>query len=181
MKAWRYSKKNGCLNLVVPKEKQLKSYTVPIAVVAVQSLSQVGLCDLMACSTQCPPVLHHLPEFAQVHVSDAVQLHSPQFISNLSRFFVLTIVSVQRKVRKWGHETHCRFDPWVRKMPWRRKWQPTPVFLPGKFHRQKSLVGYSTGLQRVGHDWATEHKLMYNFEKNDTYNSPLKFIVTCII
>ena len=34
-------------------------------------------------------------------------------------------------------------DPWVRKIPWRRKWQPTPVFLPGKFHGQRSLVGYS--------------------------------------
>ena len=31
----------------------------------------------------------------------------------------------------------------VRKMPWRRKWQPTPVFLPGKFRGQRSLVGYS--------------------------------------
>ena len=37
----------------------------------------------------------------------------------------------------------CRFDPWVRKIPWRRKWQSTPVFLPGKFHRQRSLAGYS--------------------------------------
>ena len=36
----------------------------------------------------------------------------------------------------------CRFNPWVRKIPWRRKWQPTPVFLPGKFHRQRSLAGY---------------------------------------
>ena len=35
------------------------------------------------------------------------------------------------------------FDPRVGKVPWRRKWQPTPVFLPGKFHGQKSLVGYS--------------------------------------
>ena len=35
------------------------------------------------------------------------------------------------------------FDPWVGKIPWRRKWQPTPVFLPGKFHGQRSLVGYS--------------------------------------
>ena len=34
-----------------------------------------------------------------------------------------------------------RFDPWVRKIPWRRKWQPTPVFLPGKSHGQRSLVG----------------------------------------
>ena len=36
-----------------------------------------------------------------------------------------------------------RFDPSVRKIPWRRKWQPTPVFLPGEFHEQRSLVGYS--------------------------------------
>ena len=35
------------------------------------------------------------------------------------------------------------FDPWVGKIPWRRKWQPTPVFLPGKSHGQRSLVGYS--------------------------------------
>ena len=40
----------------------------------------------------------------------------------------------------------CRrpgFDPWVRKIPWRRKWQLTPVFFPGKFHGQRSLAGYS--------------------------------------
>ena len=36
-----------------------------------------------------------------------------------------------------------RFDPWVGKIPWRRKWLPNPVFLPGKFHRQRSLAGYS--------------------------------------
>ena len=36
-----------------------------------------------------------------------------------------------------------RFDPWVGKIPWRRKWQLTPVVLPEEFHRQKSLVGYS--------------------------------------
>ena len=37
----------------------------------------------------------------------------------------------------------CMFDPWVWKIPWRRKWQPTPVFLPGESHGQRSLVGYS--------------------------------------
>ena len=40
----------------------------------------------------------------------------------------------------------CRrpgFDPWVGKIPWRRKWQSTPVLLPGKSHGQRSLVGYS--------------------------------------
>jgi len=34
------------------------------------------------------------------------------------------------------------FNPWVGKIPWRRKWQPTPVFLPGKFHGERSLAGY---------------------------------------
>ena len=40
----------------------------------------------------------------------------------------------------------CRrpgFDPWVGKIPWRRKWQPTPGLLPGKSHGLRSLVGYS--------------------------------------
>ena len=37
----------------------------------------------------------------------------------------------------------CGFDPWVGKSPWRRKWQPTPVFLPGESHGQRNLVGYS--------------------------------------
>ena len=35
------------------------------------------------------------------------------------------------------------FNPWVRKIPWGRKWQPTPVFLPGKFNGQRRLAGYS--------------------------------------
>ena len=37
----------------------------------------------------------------------------------------------------------CGFDPWVGKIPWRRAWQPTPVFLPAEFHGQRSLAGYS--------------------------------------
>ena len=41
------------------------------------------------------------------------------------------------------HCRRCWFDPWVGKIPWRRKWQPTPVFLPGKLHGQRSLAGYS--------------------------------------
>ena len=45
----------------------------------------------------------------------------------------------------WQCRRHKRrgLDPWVRKILWRRKWQPIPVLLPGKSHGQKSLVGYS--------------------------------------
>ena len=51
---------------------------------------------------------------------------------------------------KWcsGKESTCqckrhRLNPWVKKIPWRRKWQPTLVFLLGKSHGQRSLEGYS--------------------------------------
>ena len=37
----------------------------------------------------------------------------------------------------------CRFDPWVERIPWRWKWQPTPVFLPGESDGPRSLAGYS--------------------------------------
>ena len=54
----------------------------------------------------------------------------------------------------------CRrhgFDPWVRKIPWRRKWQPIPAFLPRKSYEQGCLVGCSLwGHKRVGHDLVTE-------------------------
>ena len=53
-------------------------------------------------------------------------------------------------------KTH-RFNPLVGKISWRRKRQPTPVFLSGKFHGQGNLVGYSPWSCRVGQDWVTEH------------------------
>ena len=50
-----------------------------------------------------------------------------------------------------------RFDPQVGKIPWRRKWQPIPLFLPGKCLGQRSLVGYNLwGQKRVRHDWASK-------------------------
>ena len=50
------------------------------------------------------------------------------------------------------------FDPWVGKIPWRRAWQPTPVFLPGESPWTEEPGGLqSMRLQRDGHDWATKH------------------------
>ena len=49
-------------------------------------------------------------------------------------------------------------NPWVGKIPWRRKWQPTPIFLPRKSHGQRSLTGYSPwdcqGSDMAGHSTA---------------------------
>ena len=47
------------------------------------------------------------------------------------------------------HKRH-RFNPWVRKIPWRSAWQAILVFWPGEFHGQKSLAGYSTRGHKEG-------------------------------
>ena len=55
----------------------------------------------------------------------------------------------------WGH----RFNPWVRKILWRKKCQPTPVCLPGKSHWKWSLAGYSLwGCKRIRHDLVTKRQ-----------------------
>ena len=55
--------------------------------------------------------------------------------------------------------TRPGFNPWVGEIPGRRKWQPTPVFLPGESHGQRSLAGYSPwGHKELDVIWVTEHR-----------------------
>ena len=49
---------------------------------------------------------------------------------------------VAQTVKRLPTMQETRFSPWVGKIPWRREWQPTPVFLPGEFHGWRSLAGY---------------------------------------
>ena len=58
----------------------------------------------------------------------------------------------------------CRFDPWIRKIPWRRAWQPTPVFLPGKYDGQRRLVGCSPWGHRESDttEWLSIHVNDFN-------------------
>ena len=61
--------------------------------------------------------------------------------------FLLSLIGASQVTKWWRIHPQCRrpgFDPWVRKILWRRKWQPTPVFLPGKSHGQRSLADYSS-------------------------------------
>ena len=84
-------------------------------------------CDPMDHSMPGFPVLHYLPEFAQTHVHWG-------FLGNLA---AMRENWVRLQFERPG------FNPWAGKIPWRRAWQPTPVFMPGKSHGQKNLVGYS--------------------------------------
>ena len=53
------------------------------------------------------------------------------------------VVLIVKKLPANAGDIRHGFSPWVGKFPWRRAWQPTPVFLPGKSHGQRSLVSYS--------------------------------------
>ena len=64
------------------------------------------------------------------------------------------------------------FDPWVGKIPWRKKWQSTPVFLPGKSLRQRSLAVYSswgcksqTQLRRLNHHHKPDKELAEGYPR----------------
>ena len=80
-----------------------------------------------------------------------------------ARAAVLVVVPDMRgfPVAQWSRpclqETWVQFETWVKKIPWRRKWQPTPVLLPGKSRGERSLAGYSPwGRKRVRQDLATK-------------------------
>ena len=64
-----------------------------------------------------------------------------------------------------------RLSLWVRKIPWIREWQPIPVFLPGEFHGQRSLVGYSL---RGHKESDTTELLSHTFRVNIHANSTLQ-------
>ena len=69
-------------------------------------------------------------------------------------------------LRQWRICLQCRrprFDPWVGKIPWRREWQLTPVFLPGEFHGQRSLAGYSPWGRRESDttEWLSTHVIFF--------------------
>ena len=76
----------------------------------------------------------------------------------------------------WGQCRRPGFDPWVWKILWRRKWQLTPVLLPGKFHGQRSLVGYSPWCPKESD--TTEQ--LHNFTPSHTVSASLFSIpVSC--
>ena len=75
------------------------------------------------------------PEFSQAFF---VLLYNSYFGANCPGDASGKESACQRRRHK-----RCGFDPWIKQIPWRRKWQPTPVFLAGESHGQRILVGYS--------------------------------------
>ena len=87
----------------------------------------------------------------------------------LSRKYLIVLrweKSYWQKVKSVSHK-RCGSSPWVGKIPWRRAWQPTLVFLPEESHGQRRLAGYSTESQRVRHNWSNvAHTHMRNIKSS---------------
>ena len=84
-----------------------------------------------------------------------------RFFTTSATWVLVLISTVQRK---WFCYTYIFFSlgiPWVGKIPWRRKWQHTPVFMPGKSHGLRSLVSYSPWSRKELH--TTERLLFFFF------------------
>ena len=78
-----------------------------------------------------------------------------------------------------GKEPACqcrryRFNPWIGKILWRRKWQSTPVFLPGEFHGQRILMVYTPGLQK-NQTWFSNWTTITATTTNNTKSSVSDF------
>ena len=116
----------------------------------------LALAEILLPSQTTPdhPLLQAMP---LCHLLQTVFPDSPsrtnlclQFCSSAPECLYLCMSSAGKGLPRWlsGTESACqyrrhRFKPSVRKIPWRRKWPPTPVFFPVKSHGQKGLVGYS--------------------------------------
>ena len=115
-----------------------------------------------------------LPLLLGVAAAVILSLCCQQSFSGPSFSRVKSSVHTFNKIRYWsgycrlswwlrGKESACqcrrhRFDHLVRKILWRKEWLSTPVFLPGKFHGQRSLVATAWGLRRVGYNLTTKQQ-----------------------
>ena len=106
-------------------------------------------------------------EILQVRILESVALPSSRVSSQPRDWTEVSCIADRlftvRSTRKplSGKELTCRcrrckrggLDPWVEKIPWKRAWQPTPVFLSGE-SRGQSLVSYSQSQQKIRHNWS---------------------------
>ena len=71
-----------------------------------------------------------------------------------------------------------RFDPWVRKIPWSRKWNPTPIFLPGESHGQRSLAVHGVTRSQT---WLIVHTPLKNSDVDHMLTSHSSSLIKCLL
>ena len=73
-------------------------------------------------------------------------------------FLSLRFYNLIKSDLPYAYQYRHGFDPWIGNIPWRKKWQPTLVLLPGESHGQRILAGYSPCGHRVWHNLVTKQQ-----------------------
>ena len=108
--------------------------------------------------TYLPSLLYNMCMYVCVYMSVCICKYVCVYIYPLRNVFVTFHGAslIAQLVKNLPSVRRAGFDSWVRKIPWRRTWQPTPVILPGEPHGERSLTGYSPWGRKIGHDWASK-------------------------
>ena len=91
----------------------------------------------------CEKSLFILDSNSLKHYLGFTSLLEPNFVQDALFFSVSQVALGKEPICQCRRRKKCGFYPWVGKIPWRRAWQPTPIFLPGEPQGQRSLAGYS--------------------------------------
>ena len=112
--------------------------------------------------------------YTHIHIYTHIYTHIHIYIHTHTHTHTHTHIKLYQCRR---HKRCSGFNPWVGKILWRRKWQSTPVFLPGESHGQRGEPGglQPIGLQRVRHHWG-DLTHSHNFMKYNRIFSPIKRI-----
>ena len=110
-----------------------------VLVLGVQQMNQLHI-------HVCPLCLRFFSQVRHCRVLSRPPCSVQQVLTSYQLICSSAYMRLHKGLRGYRIRLQCRrygFDPWVGKIPWRRAWQPTPVFFPGEPHGQRSLVGYS--------------------------------------
>ena len=117
-------------------------HSLPTACLTIAPKDGLEICEALTCGRQ---KLDMNISCVKSHNYNKNLTHVASLVSDLTMSSDYGISQVAQMVNNLPAMLETGFDPWVAKIPWRRKWQPISVFLPGKSHGWRSLVGYSPG------------------------------------
>ena len=108
----------------------------------------------------------------------ALVIDGPRYGDNIA--YIYTKINensyITLNMEDWN-KLRSRFDPWFGKIPWRRKWQSFPVFLPGEFHGQENLAGSVHGLQ--SRTWLSNSHFHFQGHYTEMISLNLKVHLVC--
>ena len=131
------------------------------------------------------------PLFFQEHLEICISYYIYYvlcYLYNMYIFMYNYIYNMDFQADASGKESSCQcrrckshgFEPCVGKIPWRREWQPTPVFLPGKSHAQRSLIGGSPGSKESDTTGQPSTEHIYKMSGSQIFSAKDIFFLQCL-